>query len=315
MVHGSRRRGSLLSGFTLVELLVVIGIIAILIGTLLPALSRSRDSARKAQCLSNLRQIAQAIVMYANENNGCLVPGWIANTTGGGPGIENYATILVGKKYLPASKQNDFDAQGSQGDSVFRCPDGIDFKHETGAGAIGLLNPTSKEDSRGAQFWRRQSTAQGLNTGIMVDTWYGINAYDQGNAQGANPQAFIDKQKPWPFRKFVIQADGTVFGEFSKVTKFRKAAELVLVFDGLRLLDADFKKVNARHNRQKMTNFLMADGHCESIETKSLPRGPGEAALPGGPTPLTQAQINNTASPPNLSVWAPWPYPKWRLDQ
>jgi prepilin-type N-terminal cleavage/methylation domain-containing protein len=60
-------------GFTLVELLAVIGIIALLMSLLLPALGKAREQARRVKCLSNLRQLTAAWLAYANQNRGLMV--------------------------------------------------------------------------------------------------------------------------------------------------------------------------------------------------------------------------------------------------
>jgi prepilin-type N-terminal cleavage/methylation domain-containing protein/prepilin-type processing-associated H-X9-DG protein len=82
-----RRRQRRTVGFTLVELLVVIGIIAVLMAILLPVISRARDASKRAACMSNLRQLSMAWIAYAGANRGTLVsarnsnPGdWIINT-------------------------------------------------------------------------------------------------------------------------------------------------------------------------------------------------------------------------------------------
>ena len=269
-------------GFSLVELLVVIGIIAVLVGLLLPALNRAREHAKTTQCLSNLRQIGIGMHMYTSNFKGWVVPAWVSGSMTPGVNHETWGSILVSLKYLPAPPQlgvNNPDLE-SQGDSVFRCPSGLNRRHETTD-----PNPQSMTDPWNQVFWRR-----GTSVGFF-DHWYAANAHE-------DELSTVDQLR-WPMRKFARSATLVITGgPLSKMNQIRKSSEMAMILDGFRVIDGRPVRVSARHNNRTTVNFLMADGHCEAIHYKRLP------------------QVNFRAN--GAAVWAELsakPHPKWRLDQ
>jgi prepilin-type N-terminal cleavage/methylation domain-containing protein len=107
-------------GFTLVELLVVIGIIALLISILLPALQKARAAANNVACMSNLRQMGQAMYMYVDANHGFMPQSFTA-----GPWPDNFWQT----KLMPYMSKRPFPYAGTFDQQIewlysgiWRCP-------------------------------------------------------------------------------------------------------------------------------------------------------------------------------------------------
>jgi prepilin-type N-terminal cleavage/methylation domain-containing protein/prepilin-type processing-associated H-X9-DG protein len=247
-------------GFTLAEMLVVIGIIGVLLSLLLPALNRVRDSAKSVKCLSNLRQIGEALEMYANDHNGCLVPGdYIGYVDGfAQPGAGSWADILVDGNYLSAPT-GDYSAEtmfadfvaGTWRDSVFRCPAGED------ANSVDDY-PTTQTDARGSFFFTRGSDI----THQAVFTWYAVNCTPRLSSDST-------QQRLLPFNFLPDYGTGTANWGINRLSRMSKSP--ALIFDGVWCFNDDPARINARHGNGRYTNVLYADGHAQGELTSTLP--------------------------------------------
>ena len=126
--------------FTLVELLVVIGIIALLISILMPALRRAREAANAASCSSNQRQIMMAFLMFANDHKGQLPGNWWDYLN---KDTEKRSWLINASEPFENAPQNGTVWRYLNNLEVYRCPSMVEGTFGKGSGSNGRFDYAS----------------------------------------------------------------------------------------------------------------------------------------------------------------------------
>jgi prepilin-type N-terminal cleavage/methylation domain-containing protein/prepilin-type processing-associated H-X9-DG protein len=245
-------------GFTLVELLVVIGIIAVLISLLLPSLAKARAQALSINCQSNLRQIYVGVVMYANDYKGALIPNGGRYIYGNPYTYRSWDYYIAQGHYLgggtvgripPAIAPEIQDTvDGSAASQVMACPAALDPDQQ-----IPYIG-----EAFGYGGWIRDPWYFDMTPPVFV---YPATSY-VWKLKGGNISWATDFPHYWPTQaeRFLLLTD-SVRGDFSVPSigwKQYFAADA----------EAAVLGINCRHS--KTANTLFMDGHIDSLTKKQL---------------------------------------------
>jgi prepilin-type N-terminal cleavage/methylation domain-containing protein len=277
-------------GFTLVELLVVIGIIAILVALLLPALNRARAHAINVQCLSNLRQIGQVCLQYAVENKGFLPPcqpDSIRNITAGGLIASNTAIFPTAQ---PSHRlRSDLFNRLKGSTRIFYCP------ANTGDGGDtqlldGLFNPAGGSSLDNFQAPRALyvpgdpnfggNFAAGQSNVAIIGYWYMGDPWRPGGPGGptpANPTSPTIVDGSFGYRQWLdVNQNGVATDEYFSKMGQKNAANIAIATDKSRQQGAGWLFLHGKLGmvvgsstdtsfiKAAWKNNLYGDGHAES---------------------------------------------------